>query len=242
MPNEKSELQKLFQPAEEPFTPEGIAPTENAEEIPEDLKNRHVRRLESKLQKERESNIAMAARIEALSEAQKFRQDTKIDDLDEMVTRIYGTDKPENAAATELLLKSMKGFSDRAKREALEEFRSEQQKRELETQNEVATLEGYIEDIEDQYGVDLSSTASGREKRAQYVELLEKLSPKDKNGEIIDYANPLETYDLFASRQAPNRAKELSARAMVRSKQVESSIQEDATTKFLKEQGLLEPF
>lgn len=241
MPNEKSELQKLFQPAEEPFIPEGQPQVENTEEIPEDLKNRHVRRLETKLQKERESNIAMAARIEALSEVQKFRQDSKVDDLDEMVTRIYGTDKPENAAATDLLLKSMKGFSERAKREALEEFRAEQQQREQETAKEVATLEGYIEQIEDQYGIDFTSTASAREKRGQYVELLEKLSPK-KNGEVVDYADPFETYELFASRQAPNRAKELSMRGMVNSRPVNSSIQEDATTKFLKEQGLLEPF
>lgn len=241
MPNEKSELQKLFQPAEEVFNPQIESQVENTEEIPEDLKNRHIRRLETKLQAEREASIAREAKIEALTEAQKFRGETKADELDEMVTRIYGTDKPENAAATELLLKSMKGFSERAKREALEEFRAEQTQREQDVDREVKTLEGYIEQIEDQYGIDLSSTASARERRAQYVELLEKLSPK-QNGEVVDYADPFETYELFASRQAPSRSKELSARGMVRSRPVENSLQEDTTFKFLREQGLLEPF
>lgn len=240
MPNEQTELQKLFKLAEEQFIPQ--TQVSEQETLSEDLKNRHIRRLETKLQAEREASIAREARIEALTEAQKFRQDTKADDLDEMVSRIYGTDKPENAAATELLLKSMKGFSERAKREALEEFRTEQMQREQEVNKEVKALESSLEQIEDQYGVDLSSTAAGRERRAQFVELLGKLSPKDGNGEIIDYADPFETYELFASKQAPNRAKELSMRGMVNSRPVNTSIQEDATVKFLKEQGLLESF
>lgn len=240
MPNEKTELTKLFQPAEAPFISEGQE-TPEKEELPEDLKNRHIRRLEDKLQKERESNIAMSARVQALSEVDKFRGETKADELEEMVSRIYGTDKPENAAATDLLLKSMRGFSDRAKREAIEEFRSEQQAQAAQVNKEVETLEGYIEQIEDQYGIDLSSSAAGREKRAQYIELLEKLSPK-QNGEVTDYADPFETYELFASRQAPNRSKELASRGMVRSRPVENSLQEEATAKFLKDQGLLEPF
>lgn len=240
MPNERTELQKLFQPAEEVFNPQQTVNSEQ-EELPEDLKNRHIRRLEAKLQSEREASIAREARLEALSEAARFRQDTGADELDEMVTRIYGTDKPENAAATDLLLKSMKGFSERAKREALEEFRAERQQEEQEVSTEVRNLESYIEQIEDTYGVDLTSTASALEKRSQYLDLLEKLSPK-RGGEVIDYADPLETYELFAARQPQNRAKAYAARGMTQSRSVDSSLQEDATAKFLKEQGLLEPF
>lgn len=241
MENEQSQLQKLFKPAEEVFTPQGQQTVDDTEEIPEDIKNRHVRRQDAKIQALRKENTELAAKYAAITEASKFRKETGADELDEMVSRIYGTDKPENAAATDLLLKSMKGFSERAKREALEEFRAEQTQREQETQKEVATLEGYIEEIEDQYGVDLSSTASAREKRSQYIELLEKLSPK-QNGEVVGYADPFETYELFASRQAPNRAKELSIRGMVNSRAVDTTAKGDATAKFLREQGLLETF
>ena len=130
MENEQSQLQKLFKPAEEVFTPQGQQTVDDTEEIPEDIKNRHVRRQDAKIQALRKENTELAAKYAAITEASKFRKETGADELDEMVSRIYGTDKPENAAATDLLLKSMKGFSERAKREALEEFRAEQTQRE----------------------------------------------------------------------------------------------------------------
>lgn len=241
MPNESSELQKLFKPAEEVFNPQAQVPTENDEVLPDELKNRHIRRLEAKLQTEREASIAREARLEALSEAAKFRDETSPDELDAMVARIYGTDKPENAAATDLLTKAFKGYSERAERNAIEKFRAEQEQSEGAVDKEVKNLESYIEEIEDTYGVDLSSNQSARDKRSDYLTLLEKLSPKS-NGEVIDYADPFETYELFASRQPQSRAKEFSQRGMANSRPVTNSIQEDATAKFLKEQGLLEPF
>ena len=241
MPNEKTELQKLFKPAEEIFNPQGQSQVDNTDDIlPDELKNRHIKRLEAKLQAEREASIAREARLDALSEAAKFRQDTGADELDQMVARIYGTDKPENAAATDLLTKAFKGYSERAKREAIEEFTQQREQEERETAREVQNIEGYIEQIEDQYGVDLSSQAA-TERREQYLNLLEKLSPK-KDGEIVEFADPFETYELFASRQARNPAKEFSQRSMANSRPVNSSLQEDATAKFLREQGLLEPF
>lgn len=240
--SEQTELQKFFPSQNEAFsTPaENALPLEN-EELPEDLKNRHVRRLEQKVQAEREANIAMAARLEALSEAQKFQQDTGADELEQKVARIYGTDSPEKAEATRILQESFKGYAERAKNEALETFRAERKQAEADTQKEVATLESYIEQIEDQFGVDLSSTAEARERRSQYVGLLEKLSPK-KDGEVIDYADPFEVWDIFKSRQPQDRSKEMASRGMVRSRNAESSIETDPLVKQLQEQGLLNPF
>lgn len=244
MPKEQTELQKLFpSPNSKEFIPSHTEVAENApEKIPEDLKNRHIRRLEDKLQKEREAGIAMASRIEALSEVGKFRQETgSPDEIESKLSRIYGTDTPEKAEATRLLLEGVRGMGERAKTEAIEQFRSEQKQRESDTQKEVAKLENYIEQIEDQYGIDLSSTSEARGRRTQYIELLEKLSPK-QNGEVVDYADPFETWDIFASRQGTDRSKTLASRGMTNSRTVESSIEQDATLKFLKEQGLLEPF
>lgn len=241
MPNESSELQKLFKPAEEIFNPQVNAPADDADELPTELRNRHVRQQDRKIQELREENIALNARYETMSEAVKLRQEVAPDELDAMVARIYGTDKPENAAATDLLTKAFKGYSERAERNAIEKFRAEQEQSEGAVDKEVKNLESYIEEIEDTYGVDLSSNQSARDKRSEYLTLLEKLSPKS-NGEVIDYADPFETYELFASRQPQSRAKEFSQRSMANSRPVTNSIQEDATAKFLKEQGLLEPF
>ena len=243
MPNEQRELQELFKNPGQPFVPpaDNAAQSSAEEELPEALKDRHIRRLEAKLQSEREASIAREARIEALSEAQKFRQDTGADDLDQMVARIYGTDKPENLAATELLQKALKGYSSRAKEEAIAELRQEFQASQQEEEKEKNTVESYIEQVEDQYGVDLTSTAAGRERQQEFRDLWFRLSPKDRNGDVVEYADPFEVYDIFSSRQPQNRGQSLAARQMVRSNPIESSTEEDATYKFLKEQGILPP-
>lgn len=243
MPQEQSELQKLFKrPDNEVFGSQQESTVETQEELPEDLKNRHIRRLETKLQSEREASIAREARIEALTEAQKFRKESGVDDLDEMVARIYGTDKPENAAATELLTKAMKGYSERAKREAIEELRTELQNSRAEEQRETQAVQSYIEQIEDKYGIDFTSTAAGREKQQQFRDLWFRLSPKDSGGEVKEYADPYEVYEIFSQSQGGSRAKELSARGMVRSAPVQTSVQDDATTKYLRENGIIDPF
>jgi hypothetical protein len=239
MPNEKRELQEFFKNPGQNFVP----PTENVEqpsqeELPEDLKNRHIRRLESKLQAEREASIAREARIEALSEAQKFRQEAGADELDTMVARIYGTDKPENAAATELLQKAFKGYSERARDEAISTLRQEFQAQQQEEAKEKSTVESYIEQVEDQYGVDLSSTAAARERQQEFRDLWLRLSPKDRNGDVVEYADPFEVYEIFSQRQPQNRAQSLSARQMVRSQPIENSSDEDATLKLLRDAGI----
>ncbi len=244
MPNEQTELQKLFKTNDGTFNPietEQVISPEN-EEVPEDLKNRHIRRLEAKLQAEREASIAREARIEALSEAQKFQKDTGVDNLDEMVARIYGTDKPENLAATELLQKALKGYSDRAKEEAISTLREEFQASQREESKEVETVNSYIEQIEDNYGIDLSSTAAAKERQQEFKDLWFRLSPKDRNGDVTEYADPFEVYEIFSQRQAPNRAQTIAARGMTRSSPTETSVADDATTKYLRENGIIDPF
>ncbi len=242
MPNEKNELQQLFKRPDESFSlnAEQAAQPPEQEELPEDLKNRHIRRLEAKLQTEREAAIAREARIEALSEAQKFRQESGADDLDDMVARIYGTDKPESAAATELLQKALKGYSQRAKDEAISTLREEFQQSQREESKEAETVNSYIEQIEDQYGIDLTSTQAARERQQEFRNLWFRLSPKDRNGYVVEYADPFEVYDLFTKNQPANRAQTIAARGMTRSTSTETTAQEDATVKYLRENGILD--
>ena len=240
MPNETSELNKFFTNPNEPFAP--TEQVQDTEEVPEDLKNRHVRRLEAKVQAEREANIALSARVEALSEAQKLRQETSTAGWEEKAGRIYGNDKPENAAASALLIESIKEATANAKREALEEARQEYREQHEEEDKEVNTVNSYIEQIEDQFGVDFTSSASAREKQQEFRDLWFKLSPKDQNGEVKDYADPFEVFEIFNQRTTNTRAKDFSSRGMVRSQQVESKVQDDATTKYLRENGIIDPF
>lgn len=241
MPNETSELNKLFVKDSPIFSSENQEEPIR-EELPEDLKNRHIKRLEAKLQVEREASIAREARIEALSEAQKLRQETSTAGWEEKARRIYGNDKPENAVASDLLVQSIKEATLAAKQEALAEARSEYQKRNEEESREAKTVNSYIEQIEDQYGVDFTSTASAREKQGEFRDLWLRLSPKDTDGNVKDYADPYEVYEIFKSRQPANQAKDFSSRGMVRSQSVETGVQDDATMKYLRDNGILDPF
>ena len=239
-PNETSELNKFFTREPEPFAPP-VQKEPEVEEIPDELKNRHVRRLEAKLQAEREASIALAARVEALSEAQKLREQAASAPWEEKARRIYGNDKPENAAASDLLVQSIREATDIAKREALEEARREYAKEAEAEDHEVATVQSYIEQIEDHYGVDFTSSESAQEKQKEFRDLWFRLSPKDSNGDVTEYADPFEVFEIFNQRTG-NRAKDSSSRGMVRSRTVEMGVEDDATTKYLKEHGIIDPF
>ena len=244
MQNETSEINKLFVKDPQAFPEQSVESKvdDTGEQLPEDLRNRHVRRLEAKLQAEREANIASAARIEALSEAQKFREQSNISGWEEKARRIYGNDKPENAAASDLLVQSIREASESAKREALEEARAEYRQQSEEDTKEVNTVQNYIEKIEDQFGVDFTSTQQAQEKQREFKDLWFRLSPKDSNGDVIEYADPYEVFEIFKQRDGSSRAKDLSSRGMVRSQTVETGVQDDATTKYLKDNGILDPF
>lgn len=241
MPNEQSNLSEFFKNSQEPLAPAGQAGTQDEGLLPDELKNRHIRRLETKLQNEREANIASAARIEALSEAQKLRESTTTVSWEEKARRIYGNDKPENAAASDLLVESIREATLSARKEALEEIRRDVSSRQQAQDKESNVIKGYIEQVEDQYGVDLTSTPEAQERQKQFRELWVKLSPKDSDGKVRDYADPIEAYEIFKGRQA-DPAKEYASHGMTRSQPTQTASQDDATTKYLRDNGILDPF
>lgn len=232
----------------DPFAePEKVvnAPAEEDEITPKELKNRAMRRMEDKWRGEREANIALNARLEALSESQRFAKDTEGLDENASISRIYGTDSPEGKEATRLLQKALQETREKATESALERFREEQYKAEQEVVRQQDVLDGYLETIEDEFEVDMTSNSpAARKARQGFFTLLEKLSPK-QNGVVTDYADPLETWELYQkTREKPNasRAKELSSRSMTKSgtSATEEQTPEDkATQTYLKSIGIL---
>lgn len=221
---------------EQPLNPETPTETVEPKESEEDKFNRRERRLQAKLTAERESSIALAARLEALTEAQKFSRDNT-PEVDETISRIYGTNTPEAAEATALLQKAMQNVENRATEKALEKFREEQTKERESVAKEDRNLDSMVEEIEDEAGITLDAQT-----RKGFFTLLEKLSPKDSNGEVIAYADHHAVWEeLQARRQAPsNRAKDLASRSMVKTGASPSvSVEDEATMRFLKENGLI---
>lgn len=215
---------------------EPVVPTEETPEEPEDTSNRQLRRLQKRYEAERESAIALAAKVEVLTSAQRAQAEVPSEYL-KKIERLYGTDSPEAQAATQLLSDALKGVEDRATERALEAFRAEQQQEADAVGQNERTLDSMVEDIEDTFNVTMDAqTQKG------FFQLLEKLSPKDHNGNIIEYADAHAVFEELQARRAPaqNRAKDLAARSMVKTgASPDTNVQDDAALRFLKDNGII---
>ncbi len=214
---------------EAPVAAEAPAPKD------EENGNRRERRLQQKLQAEREAGIAMAARLEALTEAAKLREGSEAASFEKLAERIYGNQTPENAEATKLLVDALKEVEKSSTTKALEQFREEQRKAQAEVAKEEQVLDGMVEDIEDEYGVTLDKPTQDA-----FYGLLSKLSPKDSDGNIIAYADHHAVWDELKSRKQsaqPNRAKDIASRSMSKGAPADTKLEDDSVRRFLQAQG-----
>lgn len=236
---------------EAPLFPEAAPAKEGTEEDKEDgqedgnddgaekgekPRNRRERRLMERLAAERESASFLAGKLEARTEAGKAVNEES--DYLKAVERIYGTDTPEAQLATDLLKKAIVGSREDAKNEAIAEMKAERT-REVEAQREAdKQLDNMIDEIEDEYSVTLTEP----QERAFFT-LLERMSPKDADGSVTEYADPHAVYEVFQEKlrkPADTRAKDMSSRSMTQSgSSKESKLQDDVTARFLKEQGII---
>lgn len=205
----------------------------------ESVKNRRHRRLEAKLLAEREEKIAYKARLEALAEAQKFRTDAT-SDTEETLARIFGTNTPEAQEATKLFKKALDNEREKAVQTALEKFKAEQSKSQEEAKSKAGAVDTILEQIEDEHNVDLTSEKAA-DTRKGYIKLLEKLSPKDSQGNVIAYADPEAVWEEYQlrSKKSDTTRRELASRSMVRSGANAEVVEQDAHAKFLREHGII---
>lgn len=201
-------------------------------------KTRRERRLIKKLQEERESSIFLAGKLEAREEAKQYLSDEEADYL-KGIERIYGNDSPEAQLATDLLKKAIVGAREDAETRAYERIMSERQNEQYMVQQAESELDSIVEDIEDTFGVALSPA-----QERSYFELLQKMSPKDSDGEVISLADPYAVWEVFQERmsqKAPdNRAKSLSSRSMTQSgASSDTSMADDVVARQLRDMGII---
>ncbi len=218
--------------------------TEIAPEV-EEVKprdNREMRRLRAKYQAERESNIYQAAKIEALTEAQKFAQETRGMTVDQRLIQLYGDDENGRKAA-QITQSLLADTAKQAREEALKELQTARQAEAREVKENEDLLDEKFEDIEDKFNVDLTSDApAARKLRAEFIELVEDLSPKDKDGNIIDYPDFEKSFDVLQrTREKPSnqRQKDLASRGMVRSGTSTTKVENSAEIKYLRDIGII---
>jgi len=218
------------------------APVDDKGEGEHQPRNRRERRLESKLQAERESSIALAAKLAEREKIDSERNATVESDYLKSIEKIYGTDSPEAIEATELFKGALKGLHKDATETALKLFREERDKETKAVTDQEGILDTMMEEIEDEYNVDLTSEEAKTTQKA-FLTLLQRMSPKDKDGNIIQYADHTAVWETLQSqKEAPkqNQAKDLSSRSMVQSgSSKESQLEDDSNVRFLKENGII---
>lgn len=234
------EQESVFDVLDAPLVPEEKQEDPEDPEIqPDEIKNRRHKRLEAKLEAEREANIILNARLSAIAEAKKS-QDTP--DYLASVEKLYGTDTPEAQTATELLKNALKSVGEDAERRAVERIREEREAEKAELKKEEAVLDTMLEELEDEYSIDLTSGKS-EAMRKGFFTLLEKMSPKDSQGNVTAYADHHAVWEEYRSKIAKKpdtRAKDLAARTTIQSgASKESNLEDDSTLRYLRENNLI---
>lgn len=202
-----------------PKPAEGNTQKDTSEDDEDRPKNRRFRRLEEKYKEEREANIAMAERIKVLSEFQNFAKENGVDPQE---VTVFGTDE-QGKIVKSYLDKRFDEVKREAKEEALREIEEAKRKAAEEEARESEFIDQEFEAIEDEFNVDLTSPKA-KSLRNGFIDFISDISPKDENGEIVEYADmrkSFETFQKIISRDKPreitDRQKEIAARSMTNS-------------------------
>lgn len=233
--SEQSEfLKDLDTHTEDSFEKPLIENVEKQEEEDTEFKakNRRERRLMAENTRLREEAIAASARAQTLAEIGKSQEGA---DPLKKVRAIYGDDTPEKKIASDIMENTLREIEERAVQRAVEKFEGSRDEESKAVRQEEDTLDDILANVEDEYGIDDSD-------RKGYLTLLEKISPKDRDGNIIEYADPdyvAETY-LKLKEKSSSRAKDLASRGMTRSGSSQpSDLERSQVEKELKALGII---
>jgi len=221
LPDEDKEEANIFEETKPEEVKSPVVDEDDPEKAPESVKDRRHRRLEAKLQQERESNIALNARLQAVSEMDKFAKESGDIVIPDIAKMFDSSDVGKENALR--LSKVISDIKQNAKEETLKEIKQERE-RELASQKEYETfIDNELESLEDEFSVDLTSNSpKARKARTEFLEMVQDLSPKDEDGNIISYADFGSTFDVYKKtktedKENTTRRDEIASRSMRRS-------------------------
>lgn len=165
------------------------------------------------IEKEVGKRVASVKPVEAISKETD-------DEITDVLTRIIGNDTPEKQAGIKDLRKVLVGLEEKGAQKALAQLEQQAQAERDKDEKAQQELESSFEDIEESYGVDLSSnTATARKTRSEFIDYIRKIAPKNSEGEVVAFPDMSSAFEEFQSKTKPttNRAKELASRGMSRS-------------------------
>lgn len=195
-------------------------PVKTEEELAGELKNRHIRKLEAKLQQERESAIALNERVKVLSETDRFIKENS-GEVDPEILKLFTQDESGKTGAA-LLQKKLKEYQAEAVEKAYERFTQDQEAESSEQTEAEETIQSHLESLEEEYNIDLTSDSEkAQANRRDFLEVVERLSPKERDGSIKEFADFDASFDIWrSSKKVPidnARNKEAASRSMIRS-------------------------
>jgi hypothetical protein len=234
MNNEKSAVEEFLGEMEESeFQPDGQNPFNEPETTvePETPAKGEDEKLpfhkDPKVSRYIQKQIDKALKDSKPSEESKFvkevSQATDDDDLVSAFTNIIGNDTPEKVHALKMLKKELGRIEETASQKALSAFEQRSQAERQAEREADDHINNSFEEIEELYGVDLSSNApQARKAHNEYKAFLQKIAPKDSEGNVTampDIVGSFELYQELSKKQSPSssRAKELASRSMSRS-------------------------
>lgn len=213
-------VSELFEKPKEPSKTEEVKSDEDEEDKP---KTRRYKRLEKKNEEMSQMLIEMNDRIKKLSELERYAKEHEGETDPDMV-KVFGTDD-NGKILTKFFSDKFKDIEENAKKNALEQIAQDNARASEQEKIESDTIDQAFDTLEEKFNVDLSGkNKASREFRNGFIDFVEQLSPKDSEGNIIEYADfntAFETYSKISSNNKPretsDRQKELASRGMTNS-------------------------
>jgi hypothetical protein len=225
-------------------------PVEQAQQEDEGRPNREHRRTSKRLEAEkralqeiREQSIAESAKLQVISEQKRFMEGLPTQTVDERLNSIFTQDDlgRKGAAALQSIVDDA---VKRARAEALEDFHGNQREREQAVIRESEFIDTELAELEEDSGIDLTSTSPlGRKNRAEFLDMVEKFSSKDKDGDVTEYADFDEVFNVFKTTrktgQNNTQNKSLASRGMARGSANTQVAGDKAVEAYLRSTGII---
>lgn len=225
MPKEKSTLDFLNNIdsaiADETFKEEAAVEETPEEEVEEERAEKRLPfNKDPKVQRYIDEEIDKRLRFRP-SEEQRFKQEVQDEiNLPPSLVKLVGNDTPEKREALKELSTYLESLPQKAQEQFLEQQQEQARAAAQQDEEAVDELNAGFEEIEDSFGVDLNSRAS-QKTRGEFIEYLRKVSHKNSDGEVDQFADIPAAWEEFQERQKPeatnSRAKQLASRGMTRS-------------------------
>lgn len=216
----KDDKQPFENNQEDPFPQE--VPEETGEVVREERPLPFNR--DPKIQKYIQKQISK--HLEELREEREERPETIVDD--DYYARLIGNDTPEKVAMIREAVARDERMLQEAEERAFDRLSAVEQQEVQADQEAEEELEDAFESIEETFDVDITSNnAIATRTRHEFVSFVERIAPKDRNGDIVDYPDMVQAFETFSdlrkSTATPSRAKELASRSMARSSEAPSA-------------------